>query len=166
MVRSETPDSAASDQSLGDLVALAAKDVSQLLRYEIDLAKGELKRDAQRALVSGALFGFCAFAACLILVVLLFAEAYGLRAAGAPGGLYGAFLWTALTVALLVAIAAVVARVLLRKFSGMRKTRKTVSEDLSLLRRKGQDGQAPDRQGVPPVDGSGGPAAIPAQPAR
>ena len=48
MVRSETPEPAGADQSLGDLVALAAKDVSQLIRYEIDLAKTELKGDAQR----------------------------------------------------------------------------------------------------------------------
>ena len=48
MVRSETPEPAGAEQSLGDLVALAAKDVSQLIRYEIDLAKTELKGDAQR----------------------------------------------------------------------------------------------------------------------
>ena len=150
MVRSETPGPAGSDQSLGDLVALAAKDVSQLLRYEIDLAKREIKGDAQRAAVSGALFGFCAFAGCLIAVVLCFAEAYGLYAAGAPGGLSGAFLWTALTVAVLAAVAGLAARVLLRKFSGMRKTRKTVSDDLAMLRRDSQqpqvgpDGQQPE----------------------
>ena len=39
MVHSETPGPAGGEQSLGDLVALAAKDVSQLIRYEIDLAK-------------------------------------------------------------------------------------------------------------------------------
>ena len=41
MVRSEVPEPAGDGQSLGDLVALAAKDVSQLIRYEIDLAKTE-----------------------------------------------------------------------------------------------------------------------------
>ena len=45
MVRSETPEPSGTDQSLGDLVATAAKDVSQLLRYEIDLAKVELRGD-------------------------------------------------------------------------------------------------------------------------
>jgi hypothetical protein len=49
MVHSDTPEPAGADQSLGDLVALAAKDVSQLIRYEIDLAKSELKVDAQRS---------------------------------------------------------------------------------------------------------------------
>ena len=54
MVRSETPEPAGADQSLGDLVALAAKDVSQLIRYEIDLAKTELKGDAQRVGIAAA----------------------------------------------------------------------------------------------------------------
>ena len=48
MARSVKPEPVGGDQSLGDLVALAAKDVSQLIRYEIDLAKTELKADAQR----------------------------------------------------------------------------------------------------------------------
>jgi hypothetical protein len=42
MVRSARPGGADGQQSLGDLVAAAAKDMSQLVRYEISLAKGEL----------------------------------------------------------------------------------------------------------------------------
>ncbi len=67
---SEETTTAGDQQSLGDLVALAAKDVSQLIRYEIDLAKSELKADAKRAAFTGALFGFSAFVGCLILVLL------------------------------------------------------------------------------------------------
>ncbi len=36
------------DQSIGDLVSVAARDISQLVRYELDLAKLELKADAKR----------------------------------------------------------------------------------------------------------------------
>ena len=54
MVRSETPEPVGGDQSLGDLVALAAKDVSQLIRYEIDLAKTELRSDMKRVGLAGA----------------------------------------------------------------------------------------------------------------
>src|SRR6184192_1989315 len=70
MVHSETPGPAGGDQSLGDLVALAAKDVSQLIRYEIDLAKTELKGDAKRAGLAAALGGMAAFVGCLVLVLL------------------------------------------------------------------------------------------------
>ena len=82
MVRSETPEPAGGDQSLGDLVALAAKDVSQLIRYEIDLAKTELKGDARRVGMAAAAIGLAAFVACLVLVLLSFALAYGLIALG------------------------------------------------------------------------------------
>jgi hypothetical protein len=43
--RTATPDDARGQQSLGDLVGLALKDVSQLVRYEINLAKKEFKVD-------------------------------------------------------------------------------------------------------------------------
>src|SRR3954451_23545919 len=82
MAHSETPGPAGGDQSLGDLVALAAKDVSQLIRYEIDLAKTELKGDVRRIGLAGALGGVAAFVACLVLVLLSIALAFGLVALG------------------------------------------------------------------------------------
>ena len=66
MVRSEVPEPAGGEPSLGDLVALAAKDVSQLVRYEIDLAKTELRDDVQRIGLAAALSGVAAFVACLV----------------------------------------------------------------------------------------------------
>src|SRR5579875_2178341 len=68
--------------SLGDLVALAVSDLSQLVKCEVDLAKQELKQDARRLGAGGALLGVAAFAGCLVLVLLCFAYAYGLQAAG------------------------------------------------------------------------------------
>lgn len=82
MVRSEVPEPAGDGQSLGDLVALAAKDVSQLIRYEIDLAKSELMDDVQRIGLAGALGVVAAFVACLVLVLLSIALAFGLVALG------------------------------------------------------------------------------------
>ena len=86
MVRSETPGPAGSDQSLGDLVALAAKDISHLVRYEIDLAKTELKGDMRRVGLAAALGGVAAFVGCLVLILLCIAFAFGLTAlASGPG---------------------------------------------------------------------------------
>ena len=141
VVRSGTPDGDDDQQSLGDLVALAAKDVSQLIRYEISLAKSELRMDARRVGIIGALSGFSAVALSLMLVMLCFAYAYGLYAAGAPGGLWGAFLWVFLTLVVLFLIACGVAYLVIQRISGMRLTRKTVTEDLGMLRREaGEDG--------------------------
>jgi uncharacterized membrane protein YqjE len=127
--------SSATDQSIGDLVSVAARDISQLVRYELDLAKLELKADVKRAGISAALLAVAVFAACLLLMLLSFAFAYGLNAIGAPGGLWGAFLWVALAVVLLILIAGLVALLIVRRLSKMSRTRRTLADDTSLLRR-------------------------------
>ena len=53
----------ARDQSLGSLVSLAVKDVTQLFRYELDLAKTELKADARRIAFAGTLLVIAGFVA-------------------------------------------------------------------------------------------------------
>jgi uncharacterized membrane protein YqjE len=148
MARSETPGSPGSDQSLGDLVALAAKDVSQLVRYEIELAKSELRADLQRIGLAGALGGFSFYFGCLVLLLLCFAYAYGLIAAGIWA--WAAFLIVAGTVLLLAALVAGIAYLKVRRLSGLRLTKKTVTDDLDMLRREGllpeagPDGQRPE----------------------
>src|SRR5580658_6722274 len=139
MVRSETPEPPGGDQSLGDLVALAAKDVSQLIRYEIDLAKTELKGDAKRVGLAGALAGVAAFVGCLVLILLCFAFAFGLHALGI--WTWAAFLIVAGTCVLLAAAAVGIALLKVRHLSGLRKTRKTVTEGFGMLR---HDGQQPE----------------------
>ena len=139
MVHSETPGPAGGEQSLGDLVALAAKDVSQLIRYEIDLAKTELKGDAQRVGIAVAGFGLAAFVGCLVLVLLSIALAFGLVALGIYT--WAAFLIVAGLYIVLGGIGVFIAVVKLKRLSGLRVTRKTVTESLGMLR---QDGQQPE----------------------
>jgi len=136
MVRSETPEPAGADQSLGDLVALAAKDVSQLIRYEIDLAKTELKGDARRVGMAVAGIGLAAFVGCLVLVLVCFAFAYGLIALGIWD--WAAFLIVAGTCVLLAGMVVGIALLRLRGLSGLSRTRKTVTEGLEMLRQNGQ----------------------------
>ena len=133
MVRSGRPDSAAGQQSLGDLVSGAAKDVSQLVRYEISLAKSELKMDARRIGIAAALAVVGLFVGCLLVVLLCFAFAYGLNAAGI--WLWASFLIVAGTCLLLIALAGLIAYGRIRKVTGMKMTRKTVVDDLGMLRR-------------------------------
>ena len=148
MVGSERPGPAGSDHSLGDLVALAAKDVSQLVRYEIELAKTELRADLQRIGLAGALGGFSFYFGCLVLLLLCFAYAYGLIAAGIWA--WAAFLIVAGTVLLLAALVAGIAYWRVKRLSGLRLTKQTVSEDIGMLRREGllpeakPDGQRPE----------------------
>jgi len=160
------PASPSDQESLGDLVALAARDVSQLVRYEINLAKTELRADVRRAAMAGALFGFAAFVGCLVLVLLTFALALGLRAAGIPGGggLYMCFVYAAI-ICVVVAGALVAAAIFgTKKFSGMRQTRKTVTQDLDMLRRRDANGSigAGSKSGGAVTSGAtgDGPAAV------
>ena len=143
MVRSEMPEPAGDSQSLGDLVALAAKDVSQLIRYEIDLAKTELKDDVQRIGLAAALSGVAAFVACLVLVLLSIALAFGLVALGIWA--WAAFLIVSGVYVLFAALVLGIAYLRVRRLSGLSKTRKTVTEGLELLRQEDQppDGQRP-----------------------
>jgi hypothetical protein len=127
---------------------MAAKDVSQLIRYEIDLAKAELRADLQRIGLAGAMGGFSFYVGTVVFVLLCFAYAYGLIAAGIWA--WAAFLIAAGTCVLLAALVAGTAYLMVRKLSGLRLTKKTVTEDLAMLRREGQqspvspDGRRPE----------------------
>jgi hypothetical protein len=134
MAQTETPRPVGSDQSLGDLVALAAKDVSQLIRYEMDLAKTELRGDARRIGLATALGGVAAFTACLMLVLLCFAYAYALmEVVGWPG--WGSFLVVAGTCFVLIVAAALIAIFRVRGVTGLRTTRASVRDSIAALRR-------------------------------
>jgi hypothetical protein len=134
MVRSGRPVGADGQQSLGELVAQAAKDMSSLIRYEISLARKEFTLDVRRIGIVAGIAVVGMFVLCLIVVLLCFAYAYGLMAAfGWP--LWVCFLVVAGTCVLLVALAGVVAYWLIRRVTGMKLTRKTVKDDISMLRR-------------------------------
>jgi Putative Actinobacterial Holin-X, holin superfamily III len=134
MVRSGKLDGTDGQQSLGELVALAAKDISSLVRYEISLAKSEMKMDARRIGIAAALAVVGLFALCLILILLCFALAYGIvDATGWP--IWAGFLCTVGACLLVIIVAGLIAWSRIRKVTGMKMTRKTVMDDISALRR-------------------------------
>ena len=122
-----------SQASLGDLVALAVSDITALVKFEVDLAKLELKADAKRVGIGGVLLGMAAFVGCLVLMLLCFAFAYGLMTLGIWG--WAAFLIVAGTAILLAALAVLIGVLKFRGLTGLRKTRSTVSDDLALMKR-------------------------------
>lgn len=123
----------ASKESLGDLVALAVSDITQLVRDEVDLAKIELKSDATRVGIGAALFGMAAFVGCLVLMVLSFAFAYGLMTVGIWS--WAAFLIVAGTYVVLAGLAVLIGYTRFKKLSGLRRTRTTVSDDIAMIKR-------------------------------
>jgi hypothetical protein len=134
MIRTGRPEGADGQQSLGELVALAAKDMSSLVRYEISLAKSELKMDARRIGIVAGIAVVGLFVACLIVVLLCFALAYGLVAAfDIP--VYAGFLCTVGACLVIIIVAGLIALLIIRRVTGMKMTRKTVMDDIGMLRR-------------------------------
>ena len=122
-----------SKQSVGDLVSLAVKDLTRLIRYEVELAKVELRADMRKVGLSAALLGIAAFAGCLVLVLLCIALAFGLITLGIWN--WAAFLIVAGLCVVLAATACAVVWLKMRRMSGLRRTRASVHDDLALLRR-------------------------------
>jgi uncharacterized membrane protein YqjE len=132
----------ATHESVGDLVSLAVSDITQLVRYEVDLAKLELKADARRLGIGAVLLGVAAFVGCLVLMLLCFAFAYGLMAIGIWG--WASFLIVAGTCVVLAGLAVLIGITRFKHLSALRQTRTTVSDDLALM--KHGDGASPDGQ--------------------
>ena len=122
-----------SDRSVGDLVSEAIKDLTQLVKYQTDLAKAELRADLRRAGLSGALLAIAAFAGFLVLVMLCFAYAFGLIAAGVWA--WAAFLIVAATLVLFAAVCAWIVYLKVQRMDRLAKTRASVQDDIALLRR-------------------------------
>ena len=118
--------------SVGDLVSLAVRDVTQLVRCELELARMELRSDARRLFMSVALTGVAGFAGILVMFMLSYALAFGLITLGIWN--WAAFLIVAGAYVVLGALAMLIVYVTLRRITGLRQTRDTVQEDLALLR--------------------------------
>lgn len=120
------------EQSLGQLVAGASKDLSDLIRSEIQLAKVELTAEAKRAGIGGGLLGGAGFLALLGLTFLSFALVYGLHGLGLALG------WSFLIVGVLylfgAGLFALLARSLLKRLRPPERTIRTVRDDLEWAR--------------------------------
>ncbi|MGH3278936.1 MAG: phage holin family protein [Trebonia sp.] len=163
MVRSGRPDGTDGQQSLGELVALAAKDVSSLVRYEISLAKSELKMDVRRIGIAAALAVVGLFIACLLVVLLCFALAYGLADMYAIP-IWAGFVCTFGACVVLIIILALIAFLIVRKVTGMKMTRQTVKDDIGMLRKSESSPNGSGPAVANPEVGAGTTAGIP--PAR
>ncbi|MGH3375515.1 MAG: phage holin family protein [Actinoallomurus sp.] len=130
------------DKSVGELVKFATASVSQLVKSEIELAKLELKDDAKRAALGSVLFAVAAVAGGIVVILLSIAAAYGLITLGIWN--WAAFLIVAGVYVLLAAILIGVGLWRMKKMTGVSRTRRTVKDDIAMLRRNGDgDGQQP-----------------------
>lgn len=69
-----------SEQSLGELVSAATRDLSLLIHKEVELAKTELSAELKRAGIGAGLLGGAGFIGFFALLLLSFAAAFGISA--------------------------------------------------------------------------------------
>lgn len=119
------------ERSLGELVGEVSRDLSNLLRQEVALAKAEMKESAQRAGKGAGMFGGAGVAGHMMLLFLSLALWWWL------GSLLG-YGWSALIVAAVWAVVAVVlairGRSALRGIEGMPQTAESVRKIPHALR--------------------------------
>lgn len=117
------------ERTLGQLVAQATQDVTEIVRAEIALAKAEISVDVKNGALAGGLFGAAGYLAFLASILLAIAAAYGLVAAGLSPWL--AFLLLAVALLLVAGVLALVGRSRVRKVGpperAIRSTRETIA---------------------------------------
>jgi Putative Actinobacterial Holin-X, holin superfamily III len=86
-----------SNASVGDLIGEVTRDLSTLMRQELDLAKAEVKQEAVKAARAGGMLGAAGFAGYMVLLFASIAAWQGL-AEVMPSG------WAALIVAVVWAV--------------------------------------------------------------
>ena len=118
--------------SLGDLLAEVSRDVSTLMRQEVELAKAEIRESAKRAGRGAGLLGGAGVAGMLALVFLSIALWWGL------GYLMGNA-WSAVVVAVLWGVVALILALTgkkqIQEVAGVPQTVETVKEIPETLKR-------------------------------
>jgi hypothetical protein len=98
----------AEERTVGQLVAEATRDISEIVRAEVALAKAELAASAKNGALAGGLFGAAGYLGLLASILLTIAAAYGISALGlAPGW---AFLIVAVVLLVIAGLLAVIGK--------------------------------------------------------
>ncbi len=132
------------ERTLGALFATASRDLSTLVRSEIELAKAEIRVDVKNGATGGAMFGAAGFLSVLAVVLLSIAAAYGLVALGLHPG--WAFLIVAGAYLLLAAILGLIGKKVISKVGPPERTIRTSKDTASFLKSpRSENGPAADR---------------------
>jgi hypothetical protein len=124
----------AEDRTLGQLVSDASRDLSELVRYEMALAKAELRDDLKRGATAGGLFGVAGFLSLLSLIALLIAAGLGL-AEFMPAWL--AFLVVAATLLLTAGLLALVGKSQIGRIKPPERTIRSTRATIAAVRGRG-----------------------------
>jgi len=128
---------AAEERTLGQLVSDASRDVSELVRYEVALAKAEVQRDIQRGLTAGGMFAGAGVLLLYALVALVIAAGLAL-ALVMPA--WAAFLVVTGILVLLAVILGLLGYRQAKRISPPERTIRSTKETIAVVRNRGGDG--------------------------
>lgn len=118
--------------SLGTLVATAGRDMSDLVRGEIELAKAEMKQDIRHAASGGAMFAVAALCGLFCLIAASFAAAYGIHALGITLG------WSWLIVAgaylVIAGLAALIGKVVIGRVGATKTSVREAKDSVAMFK--------------------------------
>jgi hypothetical protein len=120
------------ERTLGQLVADASADVSELVRAELALAKAEIAVSAKNGAMAGGMFGAAGYFAFLASILLVIAAAYGIVAAGVRPWL--AFLIVAVVLLLIAGLLALIGRGRIRHVGPPERTIRSTKETLAAVK--------------------------------
>jgi hypothetical protein len=126
------------EQSLGQLVANASRDLSALIRGEIELAKAELKESAAAAGKGAGMFGGAGFFVYLAVILLSVAAALGIAALGLHPAL--GFLIVAGVYLLIAGVLGLIGVRSVKKAGPPERTKRSIGEAKALMKRDDHDG--------------------------
>ncbi len=121
----------AEERTLGQLVAEASRDLSDIVRHEVALAKAELRDDVKAAGVGAGMFGAAGYLGFVASILIFIAAALGL-AELLPG--WAAFLVVAGVLLLLAGILALVGRSRVRKVSPPERTIRSAKATIAAVK--------------------------------
>ncbi|MDP9416823.1 MAG: phage holin family protein [Actinomycetota bacterium] len=130
------------EPSLGQLVSSATRDLSALVRGEVELAKVELRNEAKHAAKGGAMFGAAAVLGTLAVVLLSCAASLGIGELFDQDGHLGSaalgFLIVGVVFLLLAGILALIGKRQVSKVGPPERTIRTTKESVAVLKGGGQ----------------------------
>jgi membrane protein implicated in regulation of membrane protease activity len=120
------------EATIGQLVATASRDLSSLVRSEIELARAELASGAKSAAAGGGMIGAAGFLGLIAFILLSIAAAFGLVALGLHPG--WAFLIVAGVYLVVAAILVLVGRAALKRVGGPQRTVRSTQQTVAYLK--------------------------------
>jgi Putative Actinobacterial Holin-X, holin superfamily III len=120
------------ERTLGQLVADATRDLSEIVRAELALAKAELREDVKNGAMAGGMFGAAGYLGLLASITAVITVGYALTETGLPA--WAAFLIVTVGLLLIAGLLVLIGRSRIRRVGPPERAIRTTRETLAAVR--------------------------------